>query len=249
MLAAIIFMALLLLSIISYAIYQRFRGRCHNCTANEAQLSKWQNGDLKVITKEMVKARESLNSTISYDMEKGEYQRERDTARKEALHALTRPESIVVKPSMWERAMGLMKSRSNRKPPNSLLPAIPHASSDDRFFTVEPATHVLHTPTPPYAFNRDLDHAYSPPSPSLYSRTTNRNIMRGGETQEEHYVHGPVGHDTESPQTYSEYLRDDWKQDKSVVAGALNIREEKKRSRTYGGLPAPYGWEDIDVNS
>jgi hypothetical protein len=267
MLAAVIFMALLLLSLIGYAIYQRYRGRCHNCTDNEKALAKWESGELKVITKEMVKERESLASKEVNslrgpryeDLEKGvtPMSQERLTARQEALAQLTRPESAVVKPGMWERAKGIIQPKSQTQP---TPPAIP-TPSNDRFFTVDPVpitrppspsvTQLPYPDSPVLGYNRApiplpisltqgydthpfLDHAYSPPSPSMYSRPTNSQIRVDRESEER----VPV-----SPDTYSEYIRGDRK-DEASVPNKLNVRD-KRRSRPYGGLPVPEGFEDV----
>jgi hypothetical protein len=266
MLAAVIFMALLLLSLIGYAIYQRYRGRCHNCTDNEKALAKWKSGELKVITKEMVKERESLASKEANsfrgpryeDLEKGvtPMSQERRTARQEALAQLTRPESAVVKPGMWERAKGIIQPKSQTQP----TPALP-TPSNDRFFTVDPVPvtrppspsvtqlpypespvlgyHRAPTPRPifltqGYDAHPFLDHAYSPPSPSMYSRPTNSQIRVDRESEERIPV---------SPDTYSEYIRGDWR-DEAGVPNKLNVRD-KRRSRPYGGLPVPEGFEDV----
>jgi hypothetical protein len=270
MLAAVVFMTLLLLSLIGYAIYQRYRGRCHNCTANEKALAKWKSGELKVITKEMVKERESLafkeaNSLRGpryEDLEKGvtAMSQERRTARQEALSQLTRPESAVVKPGMWERAKGIIQPKSQTQPTPPALPT----PSNDRFFTVDPVPVTRppspsvtqlpypespvfgyhHSPTPRpislaqgYDTHPFLDHAYSPPSPSMYSRPTNSQIGVNCESE--------AGFPNGSPDTYSEYIRGD-RRDERSVPGKLNVRD-KRRSRPYGGLPVPEGFEDFSL--
>jgi hypothetical protein len=269
-LAAIIIMALLLFSLIGHAIYQRYRGRCHNCTDNEKALAKWKSGDLKVITKAMVKERGSLNSIggpVYEDLEKGAMACERPTARADALAALTRPESLVVKPKLWERAMGYMKGKNASEESAPVLPT----SSSDRFFTVDPLpvtrpgstvdttwpTSPVHTftsperppyptspvhirdPSPvraqPYTKHPVLDRAYSPPSPSMYSRATNGIRI----------VNRLSAQGVPAPHTYSEYMRNDGNTQPDVST-ALNVRD-KRRSRTYGGLPLPEGFVDVSL--
>jgi hypothetical protein len=258
-------MALLLLSLIGYAIYQRYRGRCHNCNDNEKAIVKWKSGDLRVITKDMVKERESLRlqrligGPAYGDLEKGVM------ARDDALAALTRPESVVVKPNLWERAMEYRKSKNEESPP--VLPT----SSSDRFFVVDPVpvtrpisvvettwppspVHTFTSPVQPpystspvhtrnsspihnqtYAAQPILDHAYSPPSPSMYSRATI------GNTQ----VTRVSAQDMPAPYTQPEYMRDD-ENTQPVVPTALNVWD-KRRSRAYGGLPLPEGFEDVSL--
>jgi hypothetical protein len=261
-LAAVIIMALVLLGLIGYNIYQRYRGRCQNCTDNEKAIVKWKSGDLKVITKEMVKERKSLRSQRPIggpayeDLEKGVMAHERQTAREDALATLTRPESLVVKPNLWDRAMGYTKSKNEES-----APALP-TSSSDRFFTIDPVpvtrpvsevqttwpTSPVHTftslvqspyPTSPvrnltYTAHPILDRAHSPPSPSMYSRATN------GNTQ----VTRASAQDGAAPYTYSEHMRDNEKT-QPVVPTALNVRD--KRSWAYGGLPLSGGFEDVSL--
>ncbi|OAL47662.1 hypothetical protein IQ07DRAFT_124628 [Pyrenochaeta sp. DS3sAY3a] len=66
--SAIAVMALLLFSLIWYMCYLRAKGKCQTCRENEDKLEKWERGELKVITKNMVRERESANA----DLEKGE---------------------------------------------------------------------------------------------------------------------------------------------------------------------------------
>jgi hypothetical protein len=78
-------------------------------------------------------------------------------------------------------------------------------------------------------------------------------LQRSRSEQSEHYTPGPVLSTSppahSEPFNYSAYLRNDWKSDKSAVPGVLTVRNAKRRSKTYGGLPVPEGWEDVDVNS
>jgi hypothetical protein len=271
MLAAVILMAILLISLLVYTIYQRFRGPCHACSVNKLAV--------KVITRDMVKARESAEKSGPVrddqpDLERGEiglgnatWEDEREKARKEALDALTRPESVLVKPTMWERALGFVGSK-NKEPSRSPSPEPERktSASNDRFFTVDPVTQVFRNSTlsntleDDYSSRPSIDRAYDPPSPehlpsTYYTRpktTSSRSIRkRPGSEQSEYYSPGPVQSTSpparSEPFNYSAYLRDDWKADESTVAGALNIREAKRRSRTYGGLPMPEGWEDVDI--
>jgi hypothetical protein len=223
-----------------------------------------------VITKAMVKERGSLNSIggpVYEDLEKGAMACERQTARADALAALTRPESLVVKPKLWERAMGYMKGENASEESAPVLPT----SSSDRFFTVDPLpvtrpgstvdttwpTSPVHTftsperppyptssvhirdPSPvraqPYTKHPVLDRAYSPPSPSMYSRATNGIRI----------VNRLSAQGVPAPHTYSEYMRNDGNTQPDVST-ALNVRD-KRRSRTYGGLPLPEGFVDVSL--
>jgi hypothetical protein len=151
---------------------------------------------VKVITKDMVKARESKEESGPVpedlpDLERGEsglgnWEYEREKARKEALDALTRPESVLVKPTMWERALGFVGSK-NKDPEPEPEAERKTSASNDRFFTVDPVTHVFRGSTTSdvhsNASRPSIDRGYDPSSPSLlpdmyYTRpaSTSRNI-------------------------------------------------------------------------
>jgi hypothetical protein len=267
MITVVLLMAILLISLFGYTIYQRFRGPCPSCSNRKRAV--------KVITKDMVKARESANDkfvrTPAYedlDLERGDcgnWEEERDAARQEALAALTRPASVLLKPTMWERAKGFVAANKNVDKEPELEsgpepePERKTSSSDDRFFTVDPVTQVFRKSTTsvhPYASHHSIDRAFDPPSPlpnTYYSRTkaTTRSVFeRPGSEQSEHYVPGPYVQSNSPPAisepfNYSAYLS---KQCEPAFPGALNIGDAKRRSRTYGGLPVPEDFEDVDVN-
>ncbi|KAH6629466.1 hypothetical protein C7974DRAFT_376304 [Boeremia exigua] len=65
-LVAAIICALILLVALLYFVLLRCLGKCSNCSHNEDQLRKWKNGDLKVITPEMVQQRKH-----PWDLEQG----------------------------------------------------------------------------------------------------------------------------------------------------------------------------------
>ncbi|OAL07052.1 hypothetical protein IQ06DRAFT_355100 [Phaeosphaeriaceae sp. SRC1lsM3a] len=174
-LAAIIIMAIVLLTFVAYAIYQRFRGKCHRCTINEDKLRKWESGELKRITKDMVKAREKHDSQASksapalalsdIDLEAGDYEAERDAERAATLAALNRPASVVQKSSLFERAKGALKNKGKKPNTHSKSPE-PVLPSQDRFFAVaEPVTQLSQKPyvEKQYEF-KFLDRAYNHPS-------------------------------------------------------------------------------------
>jgi hypothetical protein len=242
MLAAVILMAILLISLLAYAIYQRFRGPCHACSVNKRAV--------KVITKDMVKARESKEESGPVpedlpDLERGEsglgnWEYEREKARKEALDALTRPESVLVKPTMWERALGFVGSK-NKDPEPEPEAERKTSASNDRFFTVDPVTHVFRGLVS-IAGMILLRHPYCQICTTLAPRPPAEIFLqRSRSEQSEHYTPGPVLSTSppahSEPFNYSAYLRNDWKSDKSAVPGVLTVRNAKRRSRTYGGLP------------
>jgi hypothetical protein len=255
--------ALVLLAFIGYAIYTRFKGRCSACETNEAKLEKWEKGELKVITKEMVKARETLSTQPSerlvpaptgsnIDLERGEmvsdYQTERQAAHEAALAVLNAPELAYIKPSFWDRAKSVVRSRGKaRQVASQSLPARAETPPNvgERLFTVvepEPA-HRSHEQTlpqiPTFKYEPSITHnpAFEPPSPSIYSRATHSNA---GRPQSEHYNPDPPRSPSSSyyPTTYSTYLGKVWgprneehmrqqeaamRDEGSVVSSTLNV--------------------------
>lgn len=67
-LIAVMIMGIFLLTGVGYMIYLRFRGKCHQCPEYLDQLKKWERGELKYISKEMVRHREQMSDV---DVEKG----------------------------------------------------------------------------------------------------------------------------------------------------------------------------------
>lgn len=253
--AAVVLFALILLSFLAYAIYMRFRGKCPACENNEAKLKKWETGELKLITKKMVQSREKRSSQVlaSTDavVKKGDvcgYDAERQTARDAALAALSRPESVVIKSSLWDRAKGILKGKAKSSP--APLPFMPerHISQltvGDRFFMVgdvESIRHLHQPPLPPfptvqYEPSPNHDRAYDALSPSTYSRATNSNVG--------YQPTNPIPQNCDSSRTdnsypfiYSTYLDEEWyprniehheaeleipRNEGSIISSTLNI--------------------------
>jgi hypothetical protein len=164
---AIVLCAALLLALVAYALYTRVKGKCPSCHSNEDKMRKWASGELKPITKAMVKAREqrpahvadamavgSSSKGADLDVEQGEmtdYQRERQLAHEEALAALNGVDTVSLKPSLLHRAKvafrRIVKGRGKGKAPRpSALQApqppararpMTQATVGDRFFTVD----------------------------------------------------------------------------------------------------------------
>lgn len=275
-LTIIILLVIVLLSLLVYAIYQRARGRCYNCSSNEALLYKYKTGQLKHISPTMVKDREkwmaseSIRTGADDDLEMGHlsYAEKRDKDREEALAALNGPEPV--KSSIWDRAKGVAgivesrakdvagavktKAKGKGKQPASIPPE-PDAERTigGPVYTETPVESVRHIPRPlqqvqNYDEDSYYDRAYdapsppdnvrnppSPPSPSIYSRPGASDVGGRIQDQAEHYIlYGPPLRDTSPDQpttTYSTYLE----------------AQKKRRSRTYGGLPNPEGFEDVDI--
>jgi hypothetical protein len=225
--AAVVLFALILFGFLAYAIYMRIRGKCPACENNEAKLRKWETGELKLITKEMVQTRAKRSSqalaSTGADVEKGEvcgYDAERQAARDAALAALTRLESVVIKSSLWDRAKGMIKGKDKSSQP--AVPFLPerHVSQQtvgDRFFMVGDVESIRHSHQPPlppfptvqYEPSPKHDRAYDPPSPSTYSRATNSNVgYQSTNLVPQNGGSSPT--DDSHPFIYSTYLGEEW---------------------------------------
>ncbi|KAI4958755.1 hypothetical protein J4E86_004361 [Alternaria arbusti] len=62
-LSLFILFAILLIAMIGYLVFMRFKGKCSSCQDLQEQISKWECGELKRITPQMVMKRDMLNKT------------------------------------------------------------------------------------------------------------------------------------------------------------------------------------------
>lgn len=214
-----------------------------------ARLDKWEKGELKVITKDMVKQRDSLNS---------------QTSNPPASDPERQIPETTKKPTIWSRAKCAFKAKAKRPTP----PRSESKASADRLFTVAPeAVAPPRIPSPAYQqpINADMEHMYSPPSPSIYSAYRRSNI---GQAYEAHPMpsHSHAPYVTEAHSTNSESLYDPEVRRKVAEetlarltatesqynlplhghAGASTYAN-KRRSRAYGGLPHPESFADVDL--
>jgi hypothetical protein len=281
-LVIIIVLALSLLALLIYAIYQRSRGKCHTCVDNEKLLEKYTTGQIKYISSAMVKIREkstgSGGSRPDPDLEKGEgdlsymeklEKEKQEQDRAEAHAKLTAPKPAKSSMSSWQRAkwsahlvFATAKTDLDRIMGKCKKPASPAAPDAQRtigdpVYTETPVETVRHKTYPPHPLRQVqthysdpwLDRAYdppspnvqnppSPPSPSVYSRPGLSDVGRQNQfqEQEEHYVPSDPVLRKSSPTlpvtVYSAYLGG----------------QKKRRSMTYGGLPHPEDFEEIDLD-
>ena len=106
--AAFVILAVLLLAMIGYMLYLRCRGKCPRCQDMSSQLEKWQSGELKRITPQMVRQREAFNKTASssnassdIDIEMGPF----GGAAAARTSTLDQP-TASKQPSIWEKVKG-----------------------------------------------------------------------------------------------------------------------------------------------
>lgn len=244
-LAAIILVVLLLLSLMVYAIYQRIRGKCHKCQDNERQIEKYKNGELKRVSPDMVKSRGLAQTPSNWT----------PADRDIELGNLNEP-PIPAKVSIWDRAKGAFKLKAHDKnnqvrssAPNEEhnIDGCPIYAETDAVFTHRSSLPAA--PPPPQARDYDsdsyLNNAYSPSSPSIYSRPGASDVSPPQEQYpRDDLSHGGIPDDHQST-TYSAYLENIWGPRNDVNA-AENQTRTQYRSRTYGGLPHPEDFDDVD---
>lgn len=62
-LSLFILFAILLIAMVGYLIFMRFKGKCSSCRDLQEQILKWESGELKCITPHMIMERDMLNKT------------------------------------------------------------------------------------------------------------------------------------------------------------------------------------------
>lgn len=177
----VILLFVLLITFLSYAIYLRCKGDCLKCKRNREKLEKWERGELKVITKEMVKARENLAS--------------QNTVPNHADVDIERYDVEGSRPSLWNlvKAMVNTSNSSNREKdpePDVTLSKdrpISQATVGDRFFRLTPdaplhtvpevySSHPAANPPEPNRTYTQVPIPFAPRSSSIYSRPINSNV-------------------------------------------------------------------------
>ncbi|KAL1795996.1 hypothetical protein ACET3X_006220 [Alternaria dauci] len=135
-LGAIIALALLQIAMIAYLVYLRFKGECLNCHDLEKQLRKWNSGELKPITPQMIWRRNSLGKGALAS----KYPSDIDVEKGFVPHAMSRAPTLTQlennkKPTLFQAAKAkvLRKAKSPNRTPDP-----PSDDNVDRFFTVDP---------------------------------------------------------------------------------------------------------------
>lgn len=222
-LTAIICMALLLAAIIGYMCFLRCKGSCPKCRGVLEQLEKWKSGELKCITKSMVKKRETSISrpTTEFsdvDIEKSVVDDAPIDAQSVHATALCSPDGQI---RLWKRIhniVGMAKEKFASKGKTTVTTQSLHMPSHLRSFTVASSTLCEESPIAPpqvhYASSgcRLYDpisptHRHSTASTSVYSQTTVKHNPRPFNAQSETAVsmvglsqrcneQGPLGHAT-----------------------------------------------------
>jgi hypothetical protein len=151
------------------------------------QFDKWKSGELKRITKDMVKKREALNkspplsnASSNIDLEMGVIGHT-ESARAAALDRL----EANKKPSFWQKAKSKVAGKG--KSPVCTPESSPETEVDC-FFTVDVdafdqrSSHHVSSQTPRVRYESGNDRVHQPPSPiysaSVYSRPTDVNGSR-----------------------------------------------------------------------
>jgi len=245
-LAAIILINLLLLSLMIYAIYQRMRGKCHKCEDNERQIEKYKNGELKRVTPDLVRSR-GLTQTSSHG----------SPADRDVESGKPNEPICTSKVSIWGRVKDAFRLKvldKDNQVRSSALNEEPNVG--DRPIYAETDANFAHrsslpaAPPPPQSRDYEpdwyLDQAYSPSSPSIYSRPGASDMS----PPQEQYARGDLSHggitDDQQPTTYSAYMENVWGP-RNDASAAENQTHTQYRSRTYGGLPHPEHFDDVDI--
>ncbi|KAJ4364492.1 hypothetical protein N0V83_009086 [Neocucurbitaria cava] len=160
-LTAVVIMGLLLAALIGYTLYLRCKGECPKCRDFKEQVGKWERGELKRITKDMVVRRskdaDPNSEFFDVDLEKGED----DVVDVEAARAaaLDKLEGRAPKVPMWNGMMDALQTAKEKVTGKGKkeLPPLPHQTQEmskkelpplpqqtlepsangDRFFTVD----------------------------------------------------------------------------------------------------------------
>lgn len=223
-LVAIIVMGILLLGLIGYMIYLRYKGECPKCKGMKEQVSKWERKEQKRISKDVAKKRESIIDGSLYgsavDLEKGAIGHSQDdTIQASRAAALDKLEGIE-RPPFWRGLKGTIQ-KAKGKMTGTLQENDPHPvqtresnTEEDLFFTVE-----VNSPAPPRRFLSPVHYEpgdnrlYDPPSPSVYSQTTQVNRPRtfGDHSGPDMALpRRPRRDSADQPSTYTAYLHEEW---------------------------------------
>ncbi|KAF1850553.1 uncharacterized protein K460DRAFT_423041 [Cucurbitaria berberidis CBS 394.84] len=209
MLVALSIMAFLLFTLIGYLIYLCCKGKCPKCKNMQEQVDKWERGELKHITTDMVRRREVLNngslSGSTVDLEMGTI----DPSLAAALHDLQGRQRAMfwngTKETLHKMKRKLMRKLMSKGKNNAVRPVQTRASAD-RFFTVEVPSQ------PPQVHCEPGDNRlYDPPSPSCYSQPTQVNGPRAFSDHTDPELLQPVRFKRDSAprrSTYTAYMRD-----------------------------------------
>jgi len=178
--AAFVVLAVLLLTMVGHMIYLRCRGKCPRCQDMSSQLEKWQSGELKRITPQMVRQREAFNKSASssntssdIDIEMGPF----GGAAATRTSALDQP-GANAQPSFWEKVKG--KFSRTGKAPACDLESSPEVEGV-HFVTNLEATHNDASPSrrvssehplSPLDYEPNLNHLYQPRVSTYTSAST-----------------------------------------------------------------------------
>jgi len=194
-------LSLLLFSLLAYSVWAKCFGgskckcgaSCANCKDLQDKLNKWECGDIKRITKEMVKQREAYNNRIrsahapvpTLDLEMGPMDRE--SARAATSNVLegrsTRkgmPNASLLWGGMKAKFQGTLKGKGKDR---EAVHSIARSETGDRFFTVEtspdPPQLTYQPPvTTPFYTHHANQVSTSDYSASIYSQATNTALLQ-----------------------------------------------------------------------
>lgn len=245
--ATMVLFVLIAVFFIARACYFRRKGKCNDptCKREHDELQKWKDGDLKIITKNMVKKRESINSMVSVQS----YNQEVDLEKQDNNQGDNQ--------GFWWKGKTIFTGKSmTLENTNAQIPHLvssPMTASNDRFFVVDDEeddnpkfTGAARTPfyTPASAAE--------PSSPSsIYSRQINTNSIVGRPFSDHNLPSVPhaswharadsVAEDDLYVLPSTCYHPSPPVSEAQHVDETYDFSEEARecRSRSYGGLPHP----------
>ncbi|KAF1938685.1 hypothetical protein EJ02DRAFT_473102 [Clathrospora elynae] len=215
-LTVIIVLAVLLCTVIGHMIYSRCKGNCPNCKDLKRQIAKYQSGDLKRITTDMVKIRAVVNKTAStpvvsadIDLEMG-FIGDPASARAAALNTL----QANKKPSLWQKAKGKVTGKGKGLARST--DTTENESDEDLFFTVAldtltPGLRCIPSPPPQVRFPPVEIRSSQPPSPTYSASVYSQSIgINGSRAFTDHtgadiptVLRGPVRNSIDGPKRYT----------------------------------------------
>ncbi|KAK1907848.1 hypothetical protein P3342_006178 [Pyrenophora teres f. teres] len=216
--AAFAVLGLLLLVTVCYMIYLRCQGKCPRCNDMAKQLEKWQSGELKRITPEMVRQREAFNKSASSSNASSELEIEMASlggATAARSVALDRPKPNK-QPTFWDKAKGkLFYIRKEEEP-------------------VGPSHRVsLERPQPPIEYEQNLNHLYQPRA-STYTYTSQPDASHASRVFTDYaptivsQPRGPLRKEDDEPSRYTAFVVAEKQQRLQAAEQALQSDEYKR---------------------
>ncbi|CAE7028374.1 hypothetical protein PTNB73_01430 [Pyrenophora teres f. teres] len=241
--AAFAVLGLLLLVTVCYMIYLRCQGKCPRCNDMAKQLEKWQSGELKRITPEMVRQREAFNKSASSSNASSELEIEMASlggATAARSVALDRPKPNK-QPTFWDKAKGKLFYIRKEEEPVGDVESSPETQHVHYVTNLE-ATHndtgpshrvSLERPQPPIEYEQNLNHLYQPRA-STYTYTSQPDASHASRVFTDYaptivsQPRGPLRKEDDEPSRYTAFVVAEKQQRLQAAEQALQSDEYKR---------------------